>query len=110
MELMSVRNGFMHSDESVAAGREMRPLKSDIFISTYPKCGTTWMTQIVHGLRSGGSMDFGEITEVVPWDILALDCGQGALLEPASKHGFEPRVWKSHEGWEKIPKVRSLQR
>ena len=34
------------------------------------------MTQIVHSLRTGGSLDFGEITEVVPWDILAHDCGQ----------------------------------
>jgi len=34
---------------------------------TPPKCGTTWMQQIVHGLRTRGSMDFNEITRVVPF-------------------------------------------
>ena len=28
---------------------------------------TTWVSQIVHGLRSNGSLEFGEIGEVVPW-------------------------------------------
>ncbi|MEL6992952.1 MAG: sulfotransferase domain-containing protein, partial [Pseudomonadota bacterium] len=55
--------GFM-SDESLAIGLAYRPEPTDIFISPYSKCGTTWMQQIVHGLRSGGSMDFEEITQV----------------------------------------------
>ena len=75
---MATRNNFMHTDASVAAGRAgaFSPKATDVFITTYPKCGTTWMTQICHMLRTNCDMDFGEITEVVPWDILALDCGQ----------------------------------
>jgi aryl sulfotransferase len=38
-------------------------------------------------------MGFGEITEVVPWDILASDCGQ--RLE--DDQVCEPRLFKSHE-------------
>ena len=34
------------------------------------------MTQICHMLRTNCDMDFGEITEVCPWDILAHDCRQ----------------------------------
>lgn len=66
----------MHSLESVRVGQTMVPRASDVFIVTYPKCGTTWMTQIVHALRSRANMHFDEITEVVPWDIMAHDCGQ----------------------------------
>eukprot|EP00965_Chrysotila_dentata_P247559 6207816-Pleurochrysis_carterae.AAC.2 len=71
---------------SVAAGRAFVPRPDDVFIVTYPKCGTTWMMQIVHTLRSGGDMDFGEITEVVPWDILAHDCKQNIDDPQANPH------------------------
>ena len=101
MELMSTRNKFMHTAESVRVGRAFKPRKSDIFVVTYPKCGTTWMTQIVHALRSKGDMNYGEITEVVPWDILAHDCGQKL---DAPQQGFTPRVYKSHEAEKDIPK------
>ena len=70
-ELMAMRNSAMHSNESVRVGRSFKPQPSDVFVVTYPKCGTTWVTQILHALRTAGSMDFGEITEVVPWVILA---------------------------------------
>ena len=93
MELMTARNRTMHSPESVAAGRTFRPRPDDVFVVTYPKCGTTWMCQVVHMLRTGGNMDFGEITEVVPWDILALDCKQ----DLDARQVASPRVFKSHE-------------
>jgi len=38
-------------------------------------------------------MDFGEITEVCPWDIMALDCGQDLDADQVGS----PRVFKSHE-------------
>ena len=40
-------------------------------------------------------MDFGEITEVVPWDILAKDCEQNL----DANQQCEPRLFKSHEPW-----------
>eukprot|EP00941_MAST-03F_sp_MAST-3F-sp1_P001963 g1963.t1 len=100
LQLMCLRNAQMHDDESVAYGRAMKPRKGDVFISTYPKCGTTWTCQIVHCLRSRGDMNFGELTEVVPWDILAKQCGQDLSAEQQ----WSPRVFKSHETWEFIPK------
>lgn len=93
MELVGVRNKRMHTEESIARGRSFTPRKSDVFVVTYPKCGTTWVTQICHQLRKPGHMDFGEITEVVPWDVVALDCGQDLDADQVA----DPRVFKSHE-------------
>lgn len=45
-------------------------------------------------------MDFGEITEVVPWDILAKDCGQDLDADQVC----EPRLFKSHEPWDAVAK------
>jgi hypothetical protein len=100
LQLMKLRNKNMHSEKSVEVGHAMKPRPTDVFISTYPKCGTTWMTQIVHMLRSKGDMNFGEITEVIPWDILAHECGQDLDAD----HVANPRCFKSHEPWETIPK------
>ena len=133
LELMRQRNSLMHSPASVANGREFTPRASDVFIVTYPKCGTTWMTQLCHQIRCVRhakklgmpasataydeskkpgecfSMRFGEITEVVPWDILAMDCDQNlddeqflTGQEPFAKTPLVPRLFKSHETAENV--------
>lgn len=88
------------SEQSYAKGLAFEPERSDVFISPYAKCGTTWMQQIVHGLRTGGDMDFGEISEVVPWLELAHDLEQD--LQAPQK--AQPRAFKSHLNWHDIPK------
>jgi aryl sulfotransferase len=100
LDLMGLRNKRMITEESIAHGRAFKPAPADVFAVTYPKCGTTWMQQIMHMLRSGGDMDFGEVTEVVPWDCIALDCGQN--LNDAQQ--YAPRCYKSHESYEGIGK------
>merc|ERR1712194_355951 len=74
-------------------GQTFQPRPSDVFVVTYPKCGTTWVTQICHQLRAPGHTDFDEISLVCPWDIIAHDCGQNLDAD----HVANPRVWKSHE-------------
>lgn len=88
------------STESIRHGREFTAREDDIFISTYPKSGTTWMQQICHGLRTRGDMDFEEITCVVPWNITAQDCGQRMTDE----HKALPRCFKTHDTFEEVPK------
>ena len=79
---------------------DMKTRPSDIMIATYPKCGTTWMQQIVHGLRTGGSMDFEEISQVVAWvDISAL-----MGIDPNGEQVAEPRAFKTHLSWDLVPK------
>ena len=97
-ELEAISGFSTEADE--ARGLAYRPGPDEIFISPYAKCGTTWMQQIVHGLRSGGSMDFAEITEVVPWLELAHDMG----VDVTAPQVAAPRAFKSHLTWEEIPK------
>lgn len=77
---------------------ELRP--SDVVVATFPKCGTTWMQQIVHGLRTRGSMDFEEISLVVPWIEMAPLLG----IDPNGPQVAEPRAFKTHLSWDKVPK------
>jgi len=107
-ELMSMRNSFMHSESASKNGTfpEFQPQPGDVVISTYPKCGTTWMMQIVHGLRSKGDMNFDEITEVSPWDI----CAELAGWDLNAPQGFTPRMFKSHEPFEKVGKSKGTAR
>lgn len=87
------------TSEGVEKGLSFKPLPTDVFISPFAKCGTTWMQQIVHGLRTGGSMEFDEITEVVPWVEMAHDAGFDLENQVA-----DPRAFKSHCSYDEIPK------
>jgi len=100
IELMGRRNKGMHSEASTLCGRAFKPRPSDIFVCTYPKCGTTWVTQICHQLRSRGHMEFDEIFEVCPWDVLAKDCGVNLDDDQVAN----PRVFKSHEKYPDVAK------
>ena len=93
MAILAARNARMHSTKAIRHGRAFDVRASDVFVVTYPKCGTTWVSAIAHFLRGGDEDDFGEICEVMPWDIIALDCGQNCNDE----QGRSPRLFKSHE-------------
>ena len=97
---LRARSGPLASREGLRAGMTFRPGPKDILIATYPKCGTTWLQQIVHGLRTRGSMDFDEITAVVPWIELAFDVG----IDLEAPQVAEPRAFKTHLSWDEVPK------
>ena len=73
---------------------------TDVFIVTPAKCGTTWMQQIVHGLRTRGSMDFDEITRVVPWINMAYDTGIDIYAPQVAR----PHAFKTHTRLDEVPK------
>lgn len=88
---------FQSEEESY---RLFQPRPSDVIISPFAKCGTTWLQQIAHSLRTDGDMDFDDIYEVVPFIDLALDMG----IDLDGPQKAEPRLFKSHYGWDEIPK------
>ena len=73
LQLLKERLSRIQTKEGSLKGLRFKPRPSDVFVVTPPKCGTTWVQQIVHQLRTGGDMEFREITEVVPWIELAHD-------------------------------------
>ena len=76
------------------------PRATDVIISPFPKCGTTWLQQIVHGLRTGGDMDFTDICQVVPWIAVAPTLGIDLNVEQRAS----PRVFMAHRPWHDLPR------
>ncbi len=99
-ELARIMNRFSTA-EGVARALSIPFRPSDVFIATFPKSGTTLMQQIVHGLRTGGDMDFRDISEVIPWLELTTDLGQ----DPAAPQRAEPRVYKTHLDRAQLPRT-----
>src|SRR3954453_4960930 len=87
------------SEAGFAAGLEFVPRASDIVIASYAKCGTTWLQQMVHSLRTGGDLDFDDISRVVPWIETAADLG----LDLDGPQRGEPRAFKSHLSYDQVP-------
>ncbi len=100
IEEMHERMKNFSTSEGWQRGLDYKPKSTDVFIVTPPKCGTTWMQQIVHGLRTRGSMDFDEITRVVPWINMAHDMGID-IYAPQVAH---PRAFKTHSTMDEVPK------
>jgi hypothetical protein len=97
-ELEAIFQKF-RTPESESFGLAYQPNATDIFVVTPAKCGTTWMQQIVHGLRTRGSMDFDEITSVVPWIEMAKDM-QIDIHKPQVAN---PRAFKTHKDLDNVP-------
>jgi hypothetical protein len=100
VEELDVVVGNFFDESKKLAGLAFKPRPSDVIISPYAKCGTTWLQQIAHGLRTRGSMDFDEINCVSPWIEVAYDVGWD--LEESQV--ANPRLYKSHVSWHDIPK------
>ena len=92
--------GRMTTPEGSEHWRNLPVESSDVFIATFPKSGTTWMQQIVHGLKTRGSMAFKEISEVVPYIEVAWDCG----IDLSSAQPASPRAFKTHADETTVPK------
>ena len=86
-------------EEVGAALANWSPRPSDVLISPYSKCGTTWLQQIVHTLRTRGDMDFDDISAVVPWLETATLLG----IDLNAEQKANPRAYKSHLPYEAIP-------
>jgi hypothetical protein len=97
-ELEAIFENF-RTPEGETRGLAYQPEPSDVFVVTPAKCGTTWMQQIVHGLRTRGSMDFDEITRVVPWIEMARDMN----IDIRKPQVANPKAFKTHRTLDVVP-------
>ncbi len=100
MDEMGARMQRLMTPEETAKGGAFVPRPSDVIITPYGKSGTTWLQQIVHALRTGGDMDFDDISRVVPW--IETSAALGIDLDAEQK--ANPRAFKSHLNYHLIPK------
>jgi hypothetical protein len=93
--------GALFAPADVEAGiGSYRPRLSDVVISPYGKCGTTWLQQIFHTLRTRGDMAFEDISAVVPW----IETAKIAGVDLEAPQRAEPRGFKSHLAYDAVPK------
>ncbi|CAB3992547.1 Retrovirus-related Pol poly from transposon [Paramuricea clavata] len=88
MQLMMQRLSVVTTEEGVSRGLSFKPRSDDVFVLTPRKCGTTWMQQILHQLRSGGDMSFDDICDVIPYIELAYH----TEIDLEAEHVYQPRV------------------
>jgi hypothetical protein len=81
-------------------GEPYQPRPTDVIISPFGKCGTTWLQQTFHTLRTRGDMDFDDISRVVPW----IETSRRLGLDLNAEQRAEPRGFKSHMAWDEVPK------
>jgi Sulfotransferase domain len=98
-ELAELQARIFSPDELRASTTSWRPRPDDVIISPFGKCGTTWLQQTFHSLRTRGDLDFDDISRVVPWietaNILGID------LDAPQKGA--PRGFKSHLAHDLVP-------
>lgn len=98
-EFNDIAGRFFVPTEIGASIAAWRPRPTDVVISPFGKCGTTWLQQIFHTLRTRGDMDFDDISRVVPWIEMATADG----LDIEEPQRAEPRGFKSHLAYDAIP-------
>ena len=99
VEELAAKVSRLVSEASISAGLAFRPRPSDVIITPYSKCGTTWLQQMAHSLRTGGDLDFDDISRVVPWIETAGDLG----LDLDAEQRGDPRLFKSHCSADVVP-------
>jgi hypothetical protein len=87
-------------DDFAESIKSFRARPTDVIITPFGKCGTTWLQQTFHTLRTRGDMDFDDISRVVPWIETAKIVG----LDLEAPQRAEPRGFKSHLGYDAVPK------
>jgi hypothetical protein len=87
VQLLKQKYSRLQTEEGRRKGLSFKPRSNDVFVVTPSKCGTTWMQQILHQLRSGGDMSFDNISDVIPYIEMAYD----TKVDLEAEHNYQPR-------------------
>ncbi|MEM8694905.1 MAG: sulfotransferase domain-containing protein [Pseudomonadota bacterium] len=99
-EFQSLGGKLFVGDEIMRAIASYKPRPTDVIISPFGKCGTTWLQQTFHTLRTGGDMDFDDISRVVPW----IETATALEIDLEAPQRGNPRGFKSHLSYDHMPK------
>jgi len=99
LKRLNEKTSVWFSRASFEAALTFRPRSDDYVVVGPPKCGNTWLQQMMHALRQG-PMNFAELTEVVPFVDGALDQGWNLDAEQVAT----PRLFKTHLSEPHCPK------
>ena len=98
IEELGAKMGMLANVELVNY-KPYEPQPGDVFITSWAKCGTTMMQQMFHQLRTGGDMDFDDISRMTPWE----DSAVITDLDMTLPQRGSPRGFKSHREYERLP-------
>jgi len=99
-EMRELQGRMAAPQDWIEGVKAYRPRPSDVIITPFGKCGTTWLQQTFHTLRTRGDMDFDDISRVVPW----IETAKVVGLDIEAPQRAEPRGFKSHLDYGAIPK------
>ena len=99
-ELSELMSSSFDGGVTATSIQNFSPRSTDVVITPFGKCGTTWTQQIFHTLRTRGDMDFDDISRVVPW----IETSGSLGLDINSEQVASPRGFKSHLSFDRIPK------
>jgi len=96
---MELSQSKLFTEGDFLKGLALKLKPTDVVITPFAKCGTTWLQQIVHTLRTRGDMDFDDISRVVPW----IEASTGLGIDLDGPQVAEPRAFKSHLDANTVP-------
>lgn len=95
------------SQRTVELGAALKTNDKTLFVSSYPKSGTTWTQYIVYTLATAGKLELDHISNYCPfYEADRTWTSGGQLAEPgASRHAsIGWRIFNTHYRWEAMPK------
>ena len=75
LEELNAKIELMFVKEEIEEGLKLKLRPTEVVITPFAKCGTTWIQQIVHTLRTRGDTDFDDISRVGSWIETAASLG-----------------------------------
>lgn len=96
---------FITQREMDIIANEFVARAGDVFTVTFPKCGTTWMEQIIHLLVNNGEQGDKKLGDAVPWVETLPNRPQG--YENFLKEMAGRRMFTSHLPYQLMPGVRN---